>query len=360
MSSSLRTQDLSTLQKMQQWLKHPIAWSGIASVGVHGLLFALLPLINAEALKENPPDIQRSVDLVELTPEEQQRLPDFPGEAPIELPPLTQTPFQNSPLAPTLPPLNDPLPPTLPPSFSNPPSIFSIPFFSNVPPAPPPLSLPAPAPPTRDRPQTRPSPQPSASATPNPQQQNPQTSQSAEPPQPNESPTSENQLPAQQPSPQEQLLARNRELQELYTFNPEGTTQEAALQTDTGWLEQVSREFGDSWTEDVQKNIAPNQKPIEIAGAYPRAACLRRLSAAVVLGVVVDGEGKVVQDPVPPTIIQSSGYGVFNQLAIEAAAVHAFEATGKRLPYRVLVKFEPNDEVCPPGAGGQAPANPPA
>lgn len=363
MSSSLRFQDLSTLQKnAQQWLKHPAVWSGIASVGLHGLLFALLPLLPTEALKENPPDLQRSVDLVELTPEEQQRLPDFPDELLIDLPPIAQTPSQSPPdLFSTLPPLpSEPVPP-LDPSFVNPLPLPPFPIFPILPPPPrTPLQIPTPTPPS---PQASPSPSPSPSpqASPAPDA-TPQPEASPAPdasPVPAPTETAENPPASPQPSPSEQLIARQQELRELYSYNPEGTSNEAALQSDTGWLEQISTQLGDNWNEDAQKNLAPS-RIIEIAGAYPRAACTRRLAASVILGVMVDGEGKLVEEPVPPTILRSSGYGVFNQLAIEAVVAHSFEAIGKPLPYRVLVEFQPTDEVCPPGTAPEPASEAPA
>src|SRR3712207_7469926 len=47
--------------------------SGFGSVVAHLVLFALLPILPDAALQEKEPDIQRSVDVVELTPEEQDR-----------------------------------------------------------------------------------------------------------------------------------------------------------------------------------------------------------------------------------------------------------------------------------------------
>lgn len=361
MSSSLRFQDFSTLQKnVQQWLKHPAVWSGIVSVGAHGLLFALLPLLPGDALKDNPPDLQRSVDLVELTPEEQQRLPDFQDQLPIELPSIAQTPPQPPSDLFTLPPLpSETLPPLAPP-FANPLPLPSFPIFPVLPP-PRPLQIPVPT--TPRSPQANPAPSPQASpaaASPQPSATPaPNASPGAEPSQTAENAAPENPTASPQPSAREQLIARQRELRELYAYNPEGTSNEAFRESGTSWLEQVSTGLGDDWNEDAQKNLAPS-KVVELSGAYPRAACPRRLSAAVMLGVVVDGEGKLVQEPVPPTVLQSSGYRILNQLAIEAVAAHEFEASGKRLPYYVRVLFEPNNEVCPPGAApqpGETPAS---
>ncbi|MEP0911020.1 energy transducer TonB [Leptolyngbya sp. GB1-A1] len=367
MSSSLRFQDFSTLQKnAQQWLKHPAVWSGIVSVGAHGLLFALLPLLPSDALRENPPDLQRSVDLVELTPEEQQRLPEFSNELPVELPSIAQTPSQSpSDLFTTLPPLSNETLPPIAPSFINPLPLPSFPIFPILPPSRTPLQIPAPTVPPNPpaSPLRSPSPEASPSAAASPQ---PSPSPASDAPAPDASsapespPTAENPPAPSQPSPSEQLIARQQELRQLYTYNPEGTSNESALQSDTDWLKQVTDSLGENWDEDAQENL-DRDKIVEIAGVYPRAACIRRLSASVILGVMVDGEGKLLEEPVPPAILRSSGYAVFNQLAVEAAAAHAFEAAEKPLPYRVLVKFEPSNEVCPPGTAPEsAPEAPPS
>ncbi|WP_088892693.1 hypothetical protein [Leptolyngbya ohadii] len=256
MASSFRNQDFGTVQKtIQQWLKYPVVWSGLASIGVHGVLFSLLPFLNATALRDNPPDIQRSVDLVELTPEEQQRLPDFPDEVPIDLPPLAQSPSQNPPATP-------------------------------------------------------------------------------------------------QRSPSEQLIARNQELRQLYAYNPEGTSNEAFRETGTSWLLAAREELGNDWNDEVEQNLDPDNV-VKLEGSYPKAACSRRPND-VMMGVLVDGDGKIVQESLPPAILQSSGYGIFNQLALEALSAHEFEAKGKTLPYYVQVTFNPS-EACPAGTTPQQP-----
>lgn len=83
----------------------------LASLGIHGILWAVLPVLPFES-KSVESDSQRSVGLLELTPEEQSRLPStsevmLPPFAtqPSVLPPLPPPPFQTSVLPlPALPP----------------------------------------------------------------------------------------------------------------------------------------------------------------------------------------------------------------------------------------------------------------
>ena len=72
------------IQSPQRWLRpllHPSGLAGLISVGIHGSLFAASPTfsnLNLFAVAE--PDLlleNREVALIELTPAEQQRLPDF-------------------------------------------------------------------------------------------------------------------------------------------------------------------------------------------------------------------------------------------------------------------------------------------
>lgn len=87
----------------------------LASLGIHGLLWAVLPVLPLES-KSLESQSQQTVGLVELTPDEQSRLPQSSSEValppfatqPSVLPPLPPPPFQTS----ALPPL-----PALPSSF---------------------------------------------------------------------------------------------------------------------------------------------------------------------------------------------------------------------------------------------------
>ena len=359
MSSSLRFQDLSTLQKAaQQWAKKPGFWSGMVSLGLHGALFTLLPLLPYAALKTEVPEVKRSVGLVQLTPEEQARLPDFSTVPEIQLPSIAQAPVpQPRSDFSALPPIPDPstLPP-LPssPSFINPLPIPSFPIF--IPPPPQTTTqIPIPQTPASPSPSPNPSPSPSPSSSTlpsvnpgNPElPSQPQTNQpetTAVNPQPSPQPSS-----TPQPSPREQLIARQQELRRQYTYNPEGTSSEAALESYTGWLENAVQWLGADWDRQGKA------KEVKLVGDYPRTACVRKLSGAAIVGVLVDEQGKVVEEPEPPTLLQSSGYPIFNDRALQAAVNYEFEVTGKKQAYQVLVEFDGN-QACPNTASPEAPA----
>ncbi|HEY9696329.1 MAG TPA: energy transducer TonB [Trichocoleus sp.] len=358
MSSSLRFQDLPTLQKAaQQWAKNPGFWAGITSLGLHGALFVLLPLLPYTALKTNVPEAKRSVGLVQLTPEEQARLPDFSTAPEIQLPSIAQAPVPQSrsdfSALPPIPNSSTIAPPPISPSFINPLPIPSFPIF--IPPPIPQTTTQIPIPQTPASPAASPSPLPSASPSalpqvtqadprlPNQPQTNDQSDVAASPqssPQPSSTP---------QPSPGEQLIARQQELRRLYTYNPEGTTTEAALESYTGWLGSAVQWLGADWDRQGKA------QELKLVGDYPKTACVRKLSGAAIVGVLVDEQGKVVEEPEPPTLLQSSGYPIFNDRALQAAVAHEFEATGKKQAYQVLVQFD-GDEACPKTASPETPA----
>jgi hypothetical protein len=134
----------------------PEAWrssNGIAalgSLGVHMLLVVLLPLVHFDDPKN---DLQQTVGLVELSPEELSRLQGvIPQQAPLpssatqqsQLPPMPSFPALQSDVLPPLPP---------PPSFLPPPPPSNAPIYqyppSNFPPQPQiPVQVPLPPPPS--------------------------------------------------------------------------------------------------------------------------------------------------------------------------------------------------------------------
>ncbi|MBD2021565.1 hypothetical protein H6F43_15400, partial [Leptolyngbya sp. FACHB-36] len=162
-------------------LRQPTALAAIASLGVHGLLAVTLPLLPSDQPEE---DAQRTVGVVQLTPAEQQRVPEastpssaLPNSPRSSLPPQSSL----SPLRP-LPPLvplpapdtslyNIPIPPPL--NLPLPPPILNIPFpdFSALPQPPKPSPQPPPKPsnsPSPAAPTATPSPGGSPSSPPTP------------------------------------------------------------------------------------------------------------------------------------------------------------------------------------------------
>lgn len=107
------------LVKIPETLRSSTGLAALASLGIHGLLWAVLPVLPFES-KSLESQSQPTVGLIELTPEEQSRLPStsevtlppFATQQSV-LPPLPPPPFPMS----ALPPL-----PALPPSFQLPPN----------------------------------------------------------------------------------------------------------------------------------------------------------------------------------------------------------------------------------------------
>ncbi|NJP08324.1 MAG: hypothetical protein HC866_01680 [Leptolyngbyaceae cyanobacterium RU_5_1] len=108
------------LEKAWVLLRQPTSLAVIASLGVHGLLWFGLPLVSSS--EQKPPDAERTVQVVELSPLEQSRLPQSPlAQALTPLPgpmppkptdplgmgdtsgatPSDATPYYNIPLDPT-------------------------------------------------------------------------------------------------------------------------------------------------------------------------------------------------------------------------------------------------------------------
>jgi len=121
----------SLIKTLPTPLRQPIGLAALGSLGIHGLLWTILPVL---PLKSKPLAAQQpqTVGVVELTPSEQSRLPQVApspsAQQPSDLPPL---PLESMP--PPLPPESSVLPP-LPPSSVPPPL---PPESSVLPPLPP-------------------------------------------------------------------------------------------------------------------------------------------------------------------------------------------------------------------------------
>jgi len=147
----------ASLIKMSATLRQPIGLAVLSSIGIHGLLWSVLPVLPLESKQVS--ESQRTVGLIELTPAEQSRLPQFappPSTNELsELPPLPPATSELPPLPeqsvmPPLTPTTSELPPlpalpsnisSLPNSTTYPP-IASLPSESPLPPPPSSLSAP--------------------------------------------------------------------------------------------------------------------------------------------------------------------------------------------------------------------------
>lgn len=353
MSSSVRVKALPLV--LQRWVQDPAALSAIASLALHLPLLLFLPRLfsNTPGLEE--PELASSVDVVELTPAEQGRIPNFQTPE-IILPPLAQTPSSlsltplpkaSSPLSPTtlppLPLLNAPssslwgfgssfqFPPigSTAPTFTVPPT--QAPFVPYIPPRvtiqPPPRSA---VQPTQTpslvtpSPTVTPTPSPQPTATPGAEALGGEIGGQATP---SPSPTERSQAQINQ-----ELLARNQELRNKLTYSENGTGDSDYAQAGQKWLES-----GQAWLGG-DRPVNGSIQQSEINGSYPNAAGYRNLSGAVIVAVLVDENGK----PAPnPTILRSSGYAIFDEIALQDVMAQTFKATGKKEAYWIRVIYSP-------------------
>lgn len=375
---------------VRQVLQQPTAVSAIASFGVHLLLFAVLPILPYAAFTEDEPEIRRSVEVVELTPEEQSRLPEFSNEQ-LDLPPL----FQDSPG--TLPPLPIPDPSKAPPPaddlfsdplFNTPFPNFSFPIFPQTVPAPPPVTQQPPVPDTK--PPAQPPTLPEAEAELDPEAEDtprritlspgglpilPEGSEGLEIPSERlNPPRGDDRVAANQESASENaegneatpeatapparsdeeivaalrqdVEARRREIviQRQLAYNPSGTDQDPAYNAGSAWAEwmQGLEESGVNLS-NVGENSQFPKTAIELP--FPSEACevvQRTVSADI--GIVIDAEGKPVGDF---TVLRSSGYEFFNNVAGESILASTFEnPSGKNVPYQITATFPYSGESC--------------
>ena len=114
-----------------------------------------------------------------------------------------------------------------------------------------------------------------------------------------------------------------------------------------------------SWLEGNEQKIRQGtwRKPRAVNGIYPKPACPLQPKQPVLIGVLVDGKGKVTNEVGKrPQLVQGSGFAVFNRQAIEEAAVASFEPTGEKEAYLVQFNYEATAETC--AADSPAPAQP--
>ena len=323
----------------------------LLSVALHLLVLKFgLPTI-----RFNNDSGKREVSIIELNREQQSRLPDLypqipnpqvpdpnqipesnssdpaapfaippsliPGIGdPSNLPPLTIPPppqFDIPPLPPitdiTLPPVGDlselPQPPVLDPSdfqadpIELPPNIGKVPEVPKITPT--------------ETTENQPSDKPPATAT--------------KPPEPKNEPQPQPRLTPEQIAAQKEVAFQERiqKMRQNLTQTKDGTTDEEARKNYIAWLAKV-------------KDIEPDK--IEIAGTYPRDACIRRLKGSSVFGVVVNTKGEVVA----LDLIKGAKYPVFNQQGSEDLTDRTFaNKTERPKPYQVTVNYEYDSEICP-------------
>jgi hypothetical protein len=359
MSYPLLTKSLPTT--LRQNLRQPTWIATIASVGIHGVLWIVLPFLPIAASKPEEPDIPRSVSLLELTPQEESRLPD------ISMPDFAPPNATSDPNFLSLNPVPNPFPPI--PDQPNP--------FSTIPSRPPSFySFPPYVPPTQNRtrtiptnpsPSTTPSPSPTSSATASPSPRlSPGVGQSSGLDQLviGRSPSS-NPSNAPERSPEElreDLIARQNEMRQLLTYNSEGRDNDAGNARSTNWF-QIIQEKGIWQPEGDSSDLnnldpAPQRKELQVD--FPELACqLRNFDRAEVwVGLVVTPEGEAVEAPdfTNPELLKPSEYPVFDQKAMEIVTALEIDVDeelaqyDKNIPYWIRVLFQRQDGCRPLGA----------
>ncbi|MGK7963185.1 energy transducer TonB [Crocosphaera sp.] len=333
--------------------------STLVSLGLHGVALFLvvpyltdLPTFEPETSDQGPVN----VPVIELNPNEQNRLPD-------QNPGLSGMPeFPNSDLG-ELPMLDSPsLGSSLPNNFSNLPSPQALPPFTplpsynnnyNIPIAlpprrsftPPPVSrIPLP-PPSLQTPTPK---TPSVPDTENPQTPDPRQNIDFGDPTPakpnnplfqgpnNPNPLANNPQTAanlnNDPNRQDQiirnLLQDTLDGADNLTYNPQGTKREEARRRDLEWMQQTG----------VTLKLS---QMMTIRAAYPKAACNLKLEGSAIYNVLVNDNGQLRK---PPFLTQSSGYGLLNNQGLQAVRSRSFPQST-----RVKVVFQYDPTICGTG-----------
>ncbi|ARI80579.1 energy transducer TonB [Microcystis aeruginosa] len=357
-----------------------------ASLGIHGLLLAIiLPNFLNNPVQEPKKEL-RNVNLIELNPLEQSRLPSLdsslsslpelpnPNSSSSSLPPLpSMDGIHNS----TLPPLPSvsslpPLPslPALPPLSSLPsvniysPPVASIPSLGRLPiPRNFPTSTPSlPSPPSvptlpdnnnlpreTNNQQLRPYFDPYRdNLTPDELRNSPRSASQQAQEQLNNSLARTSEPNGQSPLDEQrrqQLMWEMRERLRSLEADKSNTSNEEAMRNQVDWLARVQKSNPNALNELNQPNQGSRGiTTVNLTGNYPATACSRQLAGTAVYGVTVDGQGRISSEP---QLIKSAGFPIFNQQGAREVRLTRFNnPSGESRIYQVSVSFAPNPEVC--------------
>ncbi|MEB3210014.1 MAG: hypothetical protein VKL39_01610 [Leptolyngbyaceae bacterium] len=340
MAQSLSTIPKSLAVLLQLMKENPSKSAPVLSVLLHGVFFAVLPFINLPELAEEDLDFQREVDVVELTPGELSRVPDFSGSL-QELPPISTAEdfdIEDFELEDDYTPPLDPPPPVRFPPITT----FEWPSLPTQPPATTPIQpiIPTP-PPTQPLEEDTTTPPLTEDET----GETSDTSDTDDPPEdatPTETPEQRNErLVAER-------LAEQQELQRLFT--PLDVEQNA--EPFSPWYAAL-RSAGIVSTDSRIDAI-----PAEVVVPYPSAACsfiqqglLEAENVNTIVGFAVGPNNQVLDQPEPMFIIQS-GIPYFDEQAmaiIKNPDQDWGNTTDKAQPRSLSITFEYTDETCPNG-----------
>lgn len=344
---------------IRRMTRQPGWWAAAASLGFHGLLFTLLPLLPTPPSFGDDIDA-RTVSVLELSTTDTERLPNFLDEE-LTPPPVPGAPLPENGQPLQIEPYGD-LGPNLVESLEqwqqsqqsrssvSPGGFYTLPpnfTLRNNSQNPPPADLPSlnPAPPSTDSEKILPpeeiQPDDPTDALSRLEPDDPPEEPPAEASPPPEEPPQES--PPPEPPPEPKRIALSEEQQEayrrLYSHSGEGTSGNEAQLAALEWL-----------TEGLGFNIDEaagyRRDILQISISYPEDACVITSEDAnppatpAVYGIVLNESGSVTEEPV---LLRSSGYGVLNLEGGQAVAAQTFDASGPKL---VEVKFRSPDETC--------------
>ena len=340
--NSAPTGQVQFWQKLPGFLRQPSNIAIAASLGVHGLIAALVPVFPSVS-EPSAPQGPRQVNLVELSAAEQNRLPDMSTFS-------FDAPSQSDESLPSLPPLSG-LPPSPPP-----PSASSLDSYYNVP-----SDLPSPSYsqdysslynlPAPDYSSDYSSPPPSDFGSP------PSLNFPLNPPPlvPNVTPdptnTGEDVLnqTGSQDDPETAGIdglqtdgfgdiaanppqTRDRSVQRREQDNRGSVSNEeerilAAANAYAQWQQRLAQEYPNLETTRPQK----------IAGNYPSQAQVRGLEGTALVGVLANSQGEIVDGP---RLLVTSGSDLLDLAALNTIKARSFEAAGEPRAYQFEVEFQ--------------------
>ncbi len=327
-----------TQKRILEILRNPFSIAILASVGLHGLAFIVLPMLPSAKPAELDP--KQTVGVIELSPMEQLRLPDFVNPSVIFPPASSQKQFQSSSRSSTQ--------KSSPPSLFDNSSLYNFPLLSPPPPVSilPNLDLP---PILGDRP-------PAKERTSRKKTEKPDEPRKApQPDKPEGTPLKEEpqediltRLVQPEELTQEQKLAlleearANLKKRELFTFNAANTTREEYDKNMIAFqalAEKVSS--GNIEADWKGKKLITDQFPLE-------ACPFVKETRFATVGAIVKPDGQFEKEP---EFLLSSGYGILNEAAkdyfIKQVKDH-IKPSDKHQGFIYNFEFDPKS-VCPAG-----------
>ncbi|MBL1174499.1 hypothetical protein [Pantanalinema sp. GBBB05] len=341
-------------------IRQPTTIALVASLGVHGLFLAGLPFLSSVQSKQ--PKSEETVQLIELTPAEQSRLPSSGLSQPF-LSPMVPPRTTAAPSAPTTPnqtaaadaPLYDfpmvPPPPVVnyPPELDNPAPVQREQVtFQDIP------AL-KPSKPVNKSETTKPTTSEPAAAAQN--EAEPPAAPSAEDLKSDDLSrsgrsrlTAEEVFRLQQQAKQEQAAAQQQAyLQDMYgTFNA-GAASLEAYQKNMESLTSSAKNLPERVDWQLPDDEEKQQLAADVAKLYPTEACPFKLKATVVqVAAIVQPDGKLLGDK--PYLVLSSGYKGLDQVALEYITKKQFKPEKDVQFLLFKLPFPAAETACPPVA----------